>query len=112
MFKVSKKADPATFWAEVVGWAPSTKPGGTRVKFEFDIQFKLIDTKQDDNTPTDWEWFEEHIIGWKRVEDDDGQPLEFCEENLRAAYEMEWARLPIVQAYYREVSGTAQRKKN
>lgn len=112
MFIVSKKADPVTFWATVTGYAPAAKPGAARVKFDFDIQFKLIDTKQDDNQVTDWEWFEQHVIDWKRVEDGDGAALEFCEENLRAAHAMEWARLPIIQAYYQEVSGTAQRKKN
>jgi hypothetical protein len=112
MFIVSKKADPATFWATVTGYAPAANPGAARVKFDFDIHFKLIDAKRDDNQVTDWEWFEEHVIGWKRVEDGEGGALEFCEENLRAAYAMEWARLPIIQAYYQEVSGTAQRKKN
>ncbi len=28
---------------------------------------------------------------------DDGEALDFCEENLRAAYAQEWARLPIIQ---------------
>ncbi len=111
MFIVSKKADEVTFWAEVTVWAPATNPGASRGKHDFDIQFKLIDTKQDDNQPNDLDWFREHVVGWKRVVDDAKQDLQFCAENLEAVYALEWTRLPIVQAYYREVSGTAQRKK-
>lgn len=111
MFKVSKKADPKTFWATVTGFQPPAKPGGSKTRFTFDAQFQHIDSKEDDANASDWEWFVGRVIGWKGVTDDDGD-LEFCEENLRLIFDLEYPRLPIIQAYYGAINGTELRRKN
>ncbi|QCN98915.1 hypothetical protein D3093_26895 (plasmid) [Azospirillum argentinense] len=112
MFILSKNADEETFWATVTGWAPAKKAGATKVKYEFDVHFRHIRTKDDESAPNDLDWFKERVIGWKRIVDEDKTEIVFNEENLAILYELQWARLPIITAYYKEIDGSRLRSKN
>lgn len=109
---VSKdKLATKTFWREVVAYLPNE--AGTQTKAEFDVHYRPLPRsqekaatealKRDDDYEA--EWFKDHVIGFKRVEDDEtGEVLSF-EDAFERVFEYTPLRTAVIGTYHKAMAG-------
>lgn len=113
-FKISSPETLAEkpFWRTVTVYVPSQNGSG-QTKAEFEAQFRALPKDQEKaalealTADADYEerWFEDHVVGFRGVVDDESeQPLPF-EEAFRRIYQYTPARQATIRAYHAALTG-------
>jgi hypothetical protein len=114
MFKISSKASYK--WPVVVHMP---QDGGTYAKHSFNAEFKYLDQDQIDkvfdnasNGRDNGDLAAEGLIGWDGVNDQDGNVLEFNEDNKAMLLRIPYIRSAVVSTFVESIYGNGGRRKN
>jgi len=116
MFKIA--ASRTIAWPVVI---PVPQDGGRVQKFEIQAEFLMLlkssldevtSAARSDGDDGDLALLREVLVGWSRVCDEAGNPIEFNAEARDALIDIPYVRLALLKSYFEASSGSAASRKN
>ncbi len=112
MFKIAQES---TFKWPVTVHVP--KDGGKFTKASFTAEFKALPQDEIDEViadardgRTDSNFAATCLVGWKGVQDESGEEMEFDDDNKDKLLNIPYVRNAVVTAFFEALSGVARRK--
>lgn len=116
MFKLAEQPDDYSWPVEI----QIPQDGGRYTTAEFDARFRILPQSEIDaiietaqnGTGQDEALMSRVLIGWARVEGEDGGPLAYSEEAKRALLDIPYVRIGIARAFFNSIRGRERQRKN